>query len=177
MIERFAPDRPERSQIAIARTPDKVDQSNAQSRAYPSRHRAGSAAAVAQNYIRPALKNGCDQIGHLFGIVTSIRIQKNDDVRIPRTNLLCEPGDGLKILFSALNKSRPSIAAHALGIARAAFEEAVAYINQRRQSGRNIIESIDYQWKSDTWTQLRLRIRKPAEDKWVVEAKAWPDTA
>jgi len=46
----------------------------------------------------------------------------------------------LKILFSALNESRPSIAAHALGIARAAFEDAVGYINQRRQSGRNIIE-------------------------------------
>ena len=63
-----------------------------------------------------------------------------DNLRVPRTNLLGEPGDGLKILFSALNESRPSIAAHALGIARAAFEDAVGYINQRRQSGRNIIE-------------------------------------
>ncbi|MFP6746580.1 MAG: acyl-CoA dehydrogenase family protein [Alphaproteobacteria bacterium] len=80
-----------------------------------------------------------------------------DDVRIPRTNLLCEPGDGLKILFSALNKSRPSIAAHALGIARAAFEEAVAYINQRRQSGRNIIEFQGIQFMlADMATDLAL---------------------
>lgn len=63
-----------------------------------------------------------------------------EGVRVPRENLLGEPGDGLKILFSALNKSRPSIGAHALGIARAAFEDAVAYINQRRQFGRAIIE-------------------------------------
>lgn len=63
-----------------------------------------------------------------------------NDCRVPRANLLREPGDGLRILFSALNKSRPSIAAHALGIARAAFEDSIAYINQRRQSGRNIIE-------------------------------------
>ncbi len=63
-----------------------------------------------------------------------------DDVRIPRENLLGEPGDGLRLLFAALNKSRPSIAAHALGIARAAFSDAVAYINQRRQSGRAIVE-------------------------------------
>ena len=63
-----------------------------------------------------------------------------DDCRVPRANLLGAPGDGLKILFSALNKSRPSIAAHALGIARAAFEDSVAYINQRRQSNRAIIE-------------------------------------
>jgi acyl-CoA dehydrogenase len=63
-----------------------------------------------------------------------------DNVRVPRANLLGQPGDGLKILFASLNKSRPSVAAHALGIARAAFEDAVAYINERRQSGRKIIE-------------------------------------
>ena len=59
---------------------------------------------------------------------------------MPRANLLGEPGDGLKLLLASLNKSRPSVAAHALGIARAAFEDAVAYINERRQSGRRIIE-------------------------------------
>ena len=63
-----------------------------------------------------------------------------DGCRVPRANLLGAPGDGLKILLASLNKSRPSVAAHALGIARAAFEDAVAYINERRQSGRRIIE-------------------------------------
>ncbi|MGY8934759.1 MAG: acyl-CoA dehydrogenase family protein [Alphaproteobacteria bacterium] len=62
-----------------------------------------------------------------------------ENCRIPRENLLGAPGDGLKILLSSLNKSRPSVAAHALGIARAAFEDAVAYINQRKQSGSPII--------------------------------------
>ena len=63
-----------------------------------------------------------------------------DNCRVPRANLLGQPGDGLKILFASLNKSRPSVAAHALGIARAAFEDAVAYINERKQSGRRILE-------------------------------------
>jgi acyl-CoA dehydrogenase len=63
-----------------------------------------------------------------------------DNCRVPRANLLGQPGDGLKILFASLNKSRPSVAAHALGIARAAFEDGVAYINERRQSGRRILE-------------------------------------
>jgi acyl-CoA dehydrogenase len=63
-----------------------------------------------------------------------------DGCRVPRANLVGEPGDGLKVLLASLNRSRPSIAAHALGIARAAFEDAVAYINERRQSGRRIIE-------------------------------------
>ena len=63
-----------------------------------------------------------------------------EDCRVRRDNLLGRPGEGLRLLLAALNKSRPSIAAHALGIARAAFEDAVAYINQRRQSGRRIVE-------------------------------------
>lgn len=63
-----------------------------------------------------------------------------DNCRVPRANLLGNPGDGLKILFASLNKSRPSVAAHALGIARAAFEDAVAYINERKQSGKRILE-------------------------------------
>ena len=63
-----------------------------------------------------------------------------EGVRVPRENLVLGPGEGLKVLFGALNKSRPSIAAHALGIARAAFDDAVAYIGQRRQSGRRIAD-------------------------------------
>lgn len=63
-----------------------------------------------------------------------------DGCRVPRANLLREPGDGLNILFASLNKSRPSIAAHALGIAHAAFKDSMAYINDRRQSGKRILE-------------------------------------
>lgn len=63
-----------------------------------------------------------------------------DGVRVPRSSLLAGPGEGLQMLLSSLNKSRPSVAAHALGIAHAAFDDAVAYINERRQSGKRIIE-------------------------------------
>jgi acyl-CoA dehydrogenase len=63
-----------------------------------------------------------------------------DNCRVPRANLLGKPGDGLKILLASLNRSRPSVAAHALGIARAAFEDAIGYINERKQSGRKIVE-------------------------------------
>ncbi|MGE5129099.1 MAG: acyl-CoA dehydrogenase family protein [Sphingomonadaceae bacterium] len=63
-----------------------------------------------------------------------------DGCRVPRANLLAAPGEGLKLLLASLNKSRPSVAAHALGVARAAFGDAVAYINERRQSGRRIVE-------------------------------------
>jgi len=60
--------------------------------------------------------------------------------RVPRANLLGGPGEGLRILLASLNKSRPSIAAHALGIARAAFDDMVGWMNARRQSGRTVID-------------------------------------
>src|SRR6266566_4066128 len=48
--------------------------------------------------------------------------------------------EGLDILLASLNKSRPSVAAHALGIATAAFKDMVAYMNERVQSGRRIVD-------------------------------------
>ena len=80
-----------------------------------------------------------------------------DGCRIRRANLLGEPGSGLRMLFQFLNKSRPSVAAHALGIARAAFEDAIAYINQRVQSGRRILENQGIQFMvADMATDLAL---------------------
>ena len=78
-----------------------------------------------------------DKMGHRASSTATIAF---DDCRVARNNLLGEPGDGLAILLASLNRSRPSVAAQALGIARAAFEDAVAYINERRQSGRRIVE-------------------------------------
>ncbi|HTS53961.1 MAG TPA: acyl-CoA dehydrogenase family protein [Burkholderiales bacterium] len=78
-----------------------------------------------------------DKMGHRAASTAAIAF---DRCRVPRANLLGEPGHGLEILIASLNRSRPSIAAHALGIARAAFEDAVAYINERKQSGHRIVE-------------------------------------
>jgi acyl-CoA dehydrogenase len=63
-----------------------------------------------------------------------------DNVRVPRRNLIGEPGDGVKVLLASLNKSRPSVAAHARGIARAAFNDMVTYSNERRQSGQAVLD-------------------------------------
>ena len=78
-----------------------------------------------------------DKMGHRAASTAALAFE---NCRVRRDNLLGQPGEGLRLLLSALNKSRPSVAAHALGIARAAFEDAVAYINERRQSGRRIVE-------------------------------------
>ena len=62
-----------------------------------------------------------------------------EEVHLPADHLLGEPGQGLRILLSALNTSRPNIAAQAVGLAEAAFEAAVDYANQREQFGQPII--------------------------------------
>jgi alkylation response protein AidB-like acyl-CoA dehydrogenase len=63
-----------------------------------------------------------------------------ENVRMPRANLVGNPGDGLRILLASLNKSRPSVAAHARGIARAAFKDMVSYGNERMQGGQRVID-------------------------------------
>jgi alkylation response protein AidB-like acyl-CoA dehydrogenase len=78
-----------------------------------------------------------DKMGHRGSSTAAISFT---DCRVPRQNLIGQPGEGLSILLASLNKSRPSIAAHALGIARAAFADMVGYANERRQSGKRIIE-------------------------------------
>ena len=86
-----------------------------------------------------------------------------DNCRIPRANLLCNPGDGLKILLASLNKSRPSVAAHALGIARAAFEDAIGYMNERKQSGKKLLE----------FQGLQFNIADLAAELVMVESWLW----
>ena len=95
-----------------------------------------------------------DKMGHRAASTAAIAF---DGCRVPRANLLGMPGEGLKLLLAALNKSRPSVAAHALGIARAAFDDAVGYINERRQSGRRIVEFQGIQFLlADLATELAL---------------------
>ena len=95
-----------------------------------------------------------DKMGHRASSTAALAF---DGCRVPRANLLGNPGDGLRILFASLNKSRPSIAAHALGIARAAFADMIAYTNDRRQSNQRIIDFQGNQFLiADLATELLL---------------------
>ena len=78
-----------------------------------------------------------DKMGHRASSTAALAFS---GCRVPRANLLGNPGDGLRILLASLNKSRPSVAAHAFGIARAAFKDMIAYTNERVQSGRPVID-------------------------------------
>jgi glutaryl-CoA dehydrogenase (non-decarboxylating) len=61
-----------------------------------------------------------------------------DNVKVPKENLLGNPGDGARILFGSLNNTRLSAAAGGVGLAQACFDEAVKYCNTRVQFGQKI---------------------------------------
>ena len=63
-----------------------------------------------------------------------------DGCSIPEANLLGPRGKGLAIALSNLEGGRIGIAAQALGIARAAFESALAYAKDRTQFAKKLIE-------------------------------------
>jgi butyryl-CoA dehydrogenase len=69
-----------------------------------------------------------------------------DNCRVPKSNLVVGPGDFGK-LMSAFNLERCGNAAMAVGIAGAAFDEAVAYAKERTQFGRPLCEFQGLQWK------------------------------
>ena len=61
-----------------------------------------------------------------------------EDVRIPKENLLGEPGMGFKIAMQTLDAGRIGIAAQGLGIAKHAFDTAVEYSAKRQSFGQPI---------------------------------------
>jgi alkylation response protein AidB-like acyl-CoA dehydrogenase len=61
-----------------------------------------------------------------------------DDVRVPLANRIGEEGDGFGIAMRTFERSRPAIAAQAVGIAQGALEVATTYAADRRQFGQRI---------------------------------------
>ena len=61
-----------------------------------------------------------------------------EDVKIPTENLIAREGTGFMTAMKTLDKSRPMVAAQALGIAQGAMEEAVKYSHERHQFGNPI---------------------------------------
>lgn len=63
-----------------------------------------------------------------------------ENCRVPAENLLGDEGQGLKIALSGLEGGRIGIAAQSVGMARAAFEAALAYSKERVAFGKPIFE-------------------------------------
>jgi hypothetical protein len=70
-----------------------------------------------------------------------------EDCRVPAANRLGDEGMGLRIALSGLEGGRIGIASQSVGMARAAFEAALAYAKERQAFGQRIFEHQAVQFK------------------------------
>jgi butyryl-CoA dehydrogenase len=78
-----------------------------------------------------------------------------EDCRVPAANLLGDEGQGLKIALSGLEGGRIGIASQSVGMARAAFDAALAYSKQRVTFGQPIFEHQALQFRlADMATEI-----------------------
>jgi alkylation response protein AidB-like acyl-CoA dehydrogenase len=63
-----------------------------------------------------------------------------EDCRVPKENVLGEPGKGYKIAIETLNEGRIGIGAQMIGVARGAWEYAAKYSQERKQFGKALAE-------------------------------------
>ena len=90
-----------------------------------------------------------------------------DNCRVPVANRIGAEGEGFRIAMMGLDGGRINIGACSVGTARAALDEAKAYVTDRKQFGRPIAEFQATQFKlADMATELeasRLMIRNAAD--------------
>jgi len=107
------------------------------------------------------------KMGIRASIQTEIVFQ---DMEVTKDNVLGQEGKGFGVAMATLDGGRIGIAAQALGIAQAAYEESVKYAKQREQFGKPISSFQAIQWFiSDMATEIdaaRLLVYKAAFDKW-----------
>ena len=78
-----------------------------------------------------------------------------EDCRIPAANLIGNEGEGYRIALSGLEGGRIGIAAQSLGMARAAFDAALAYAKERSSFDKIIFEHQAVQFRlADMATQI-----------------------
>jgi butyryl-CoA dehydrogenase/short/branched chain acyl-CoA dehydrogenase len=63
-----------------------------------------------------------------------------EDCRVPKENILGEPGKGYKIAIETLNEGRIGIGAQMIGVARGAWEFAAKYAQERKQFGKPLAD-------------------------------------
>jgi butyryl-CoA dehydrogenase len=79
-----------------------------------------------------------------------------EEVRVPLENLLGEEGRGLQQTLATLDSGRIGIGALALGLAQAAYEEAVKYAHERHTFGKAIAQHQAVQWMiADAATEIQ----------------------
>ena len=87
-----------------------------------------------------------------------------DDVRVPATNLVGDPGEGFKIAMFALDQGRFTVASGATGLIRACRDASAAYARERRTFGvpigeHQLVKEMIAQMESDYQAARLLWLR------------------
>lgn len=87
----------------------------------------------------PGFSIGKVEIGTKLGLRTSHTAELIfEDCKVPKENLIGNPGDGWNMAMKVLDSGRLSVAAGAVGIARACLEASIKYAKERHAFGRPI---------------------------------------
>lgn len=70
-----------------------------------------------------------------------------ENCRLPYTNLIGEPAQGIRLALGTLNTFRTTVAAAAVGMGQAAYEAALSYARQRTMFGQNLSDFQATQFK------------------------------
>ena len=95
-------------------------------------HRGMSAFVVERNWDGVSVDKKEDKLGQRASNTATISF---NDVEVPAENLIGEENKGFKLAMMTLDRTRPGVAAMAVGIGRAAFEFATEYSKERVQFG------------------------------------------
>lgn len=90
-----------------------------------------------------------------------------EEVQVPLGNLLGQEGRGLHQTLTTLDSGRVGIGALAVGLAQAAYEEAIKYAQERETFGKPIAQYQAIQWMlADAATEIQAA-------RWMVYWAAW----
>ncbi len=90
-----------------------------------------------------------------------------EDCTIPAENIIGEEGNGFRYVMETLTGGRISHAARSLGLARAAFDAALKYSQERVQFGQPIAK---FQFNSFKLAQMAMEIEAA---RWLIFYAAW----
>jgi alkylation response protein AidB-like acyl-CoA dehydrogenase len=93
-----------------------------------------------------------------------------EDCLVPTSALIGEEGEGLTIALESIDESRVTVAAQALGIAQAAYDESVRYARERQAFGKALGQLQAIQWMiADSATELEISRLLTYRAAWLID--------
>lgn len=105
-----------------------------------------------------------EKMGHRASDTRGITFNK---VKVPKSNMLGNPGDGWLIAMKTLDHSRPLVASSAVGGAQHALDEALKYSQERNQFGKPIVQ---FQMIQNILANMAMKVES---SRLLVHKAAW----